>query len=241
MGPQLYRCGNTSRVQRQLGWVSSFNGAATLSLRKLGLSVELRSWICIRFNGAATLSLRKLTSQTEQEMFGTRLQWGRNFIVAETGLSRGEWVAVGLLQWGRNFIVAETYAMPFLLHVGQHASMGPQLYRCGNKSWSRAPFPLITCFNGAATLSLRKRVIATSLALRKSVLQWGRNFIVAETSRMVVEFPLPVQLQWGRNFIVAETGQQRGSHLRESGASMGPQLYRCGNGTLGPIIGSDYD
>ena len=61
-------------------------------------------------------------------------------------------------------------------------------------------------------------------------LQWGRNFIVAETVMFVRSAPWTYQLQWGRNFIVAET--RRGYHrpLRLYYASMGPQLYRCGNG-----------
>ena len=59
------------------------------------------------------------------------LQWGRNFIVAETVTdSSGDGIE-GVLQWGRNFIVAET------LHE--------RCVACG--AWS---------FNGAATLSLRK-------------------------------------------------------------------------------------
>ena len=47
-------------------------------------------------------------------------------------------------------------------------------------------------------------------------------------------------LQWGRNFIVAETDVLYSETIGSGGASMGPQLYRCGNATLGPIIGSDY-
>ena len=108
--------------------------------------------------------------------------------------------------------------------------MGPQLYRCGNP--------------GRAGVTNRLR---TSL-------QWGRNFIVAETSQLNTTLLQADLLQWGRNFIVAETEplmwQRRHNILSFNGAatlslrkrdprnrnkerrhpaSMGPQLYRCGN------------
>ena len=86
------------------------------------------------------------------------------------------------------------------------------------------------CFNGAATLSLRKRDWHGFIRNGEFVLQWGRNFIVAETSRdrrratdgslcfngaatlslrkrssPQAELGVISWLQWGRNFIVAET------------------------------------
>ena len=59
------------------------------------------------FNGAATLSLRKLTILRNGIKEFSSLQWGRNFIVAEMneGEVINEWGDA--LQWGRNFIVAE--------------------------------------------------------------------------------------------------------------------------------------
>ena len=38
-----------------------------------------------------------------------KLQWGRNFIVAEMCPNKKQWVKGFMLQWGRNFIVAEIY------------------------------------------------------------------------------------------------------------------------------------
>ena len=40
------------------------------------------------------------------------LQWGRNFIVAETHLNDLKATLEQVLQWGRNFIVAETRGGP---------------------------------------------------------------------------------------------------------------------------------
>ena len=61
------------------------------------------------------------------------LQWGRNFIVAETrAYGIDAQAGTGTLQWGRNFIVAETLKVSFSVWLFRIASMGPQLYRCGN-------------------------------------------------------------------------------------------------------------
>ena len=46
---------------------------------------------------------------------------------------------------------------------------------------------------------------------------------------LVVGLDYPVALQWGRNFIVAETGEDPVFVDESIEASMGPQLYRCGD------------
>ena len=138
-----------------------------------------------RFNGAATLSLRKLPS----------------VIALNAPLST--------LQWGRNFIVAEICPVNCLSDLRVCASMGPQLYRCGNESTPCPPCPV------------------------RVMLQWGRNFIVAEISRSAISCAVVVNmLQWGRNFIVAEMVPYLSLYGFQSLASMGPQLYRCGNFSL---------
>ena len=58
MGPQLYRCGNELTTQQPAQSHCSFNGAATLSLRK---------YVAWPYAHGAFVEL----------------QWGRNFIVAE--------------------------------------------------------------------------------------------------------------------------------------------------------------
>ena len=87
--------------------------------------------------------------------------------------------------------------------VLKHASMGPQLHRCGKKrEW------LELC--------------------RLKQLQWGRNFIVAESCHLCHGINLLGWLQWGRNFIVAESRGRRLRRPARGQASMGPQLHRCG-------------
>ncbi len=134
------------------------------------------------FNGAATLSLRKFSIMSPET---------RDRI---------------MLQWGRNFIVAEIDKKNHCKTSRRSASMGPQLYRCGNvRLETLQPRRHYRCFNGAATLSLRKcNIWAAHWVLPARTLQWGRNFIVAE---MIAAFQSVIdwtQLQWGRNFIVAE-------------------------------------
>ena len=160
-----------------------------------------------------------------------KLQWGRNFIVAEMVSSLAMATGVRKLQWGRNFIVAEITRISWQGGMGTPlASMGPQLYRCGNKSpgyvmnpdddklqWGRNFIVAETCGSATCTVWFLS-------------LQWGRNFIVAETwlhDRGDVRGVFT--LQWGRNFIVAEIRPIPNQRLRSHSASMGPQLYRCGN------------
>ena len=206
------------------------------------------------------------------------LQWGRNFIVAEIPVTPAPAEPKNMLQWGRNFIVAEIGrfgARPLrppcfngaatlslrkyhpALHLPlqqKRASMGPQLYRCGNGHGSRRIWLRALRFNGAATLSLRKLILFTKYDPSMPLLQWGRNFIVAEIhipqtgpmpalscfngaatlslrkSSTALQPATPLHtLQWGRNFIVAEMSTTRTIQSTQTAASMGPQLYRCGN------------
>ena len=253
MGPQLYRCGNSRACRTLPHRRRCFNGAATLSLRKLeslgyakadgGTLQWGRNFIVAethgagrrsahqssRFNGAATLSLRKRPVGVQEMADGLAasmgpqlyrcgntaprsmiwlriraLQWGRNFIVAETKRAPLCQTTYHLLQWGRNFIVAETGIL------GELGGLVHQL------QWGRnfivAETPQYAAYSTEVTL-----------------LQWGRNFIVAETPDLTLQSPLFEKLQWGRNFIVAETRAGAAVGRGPAPASMGPQLYRCGN------------
>ena len=158
------------------------------------------------FNGAATLSLRKLPLELCHLTLTLELQWGRNFIVAETGclpdLCRchapgfNGAATLSLRKWrpAQNACLSLSCA-----------SMGPQLYRCGNSS-SRRPRANGTCsFNGAATLSLRK---------------WLDQFCDDHSVDVASMGP---QLYRCGNY-----RPNAGLAFKHS-ASMGPQLYRCGN------------
>ena len=109
------------------------------------------------------------------------------------------------LQWGRNFIVAEIDLGKQAPNTETAASMGPQLYRCGN---------LVGMFLGMQVyVSLqwgRNFIVAEIVPIedkngkKTTTLQWGRNFIVAEIAVPKKRQARPELLQWGRNFIVAE-------------------------------------
>ena len=159
-----------------------------------------------------------------------------------------------MLQWGRNFIVAETCQV-FVRHnritlsasmgpqlyrcgnvlprdadrVHEKASMGPQLYRCGNRLLHHRPFRPGVASMGPQLYRCGNPKIACSRAMLSMPLQWGRNFIVAETFSLETQIEYSKKLQWGRNFIVAETGHGDIAVDGLEVTSMGPQLYRCGN------------
>ena len=133
MGPQLYRCGNMSVL--------------VLALNSCTASMGPQLYRCGNM----------LRPSPTCELLSRTLQWGRNFIVAEMldcGIKR--YASSPKLQWGRNFIVAEIAGNRRRLWLISNASMGPQLYRCGNA------LPGFACPCGSNRL------------------QWGRNFIVAE-------------------------------------------------------------
>ena len=132
------------------------------------------------------------------------------------------------LQWGRNFIVAERARPFFLITQMTFASMGPQLHRCGKprqRGGRRAPRDasmgpqLHRCGKGERTgphihpefasmgpqLHRCGKSRRNSVALAYRVLQWGRNFIVAESRSVPWPPTSSGGLQWGRNFIVAES------------------------------------
>ena len=180
MGPQLYRCGNilaglqASEQNRMLQWgrnfivaemraatsryapaEPSFNGAATLSLRKYVRT----SWAIARshgFNGAATLSLRK----------SYRSQWDSRREACFNGAAtlslrkcrhlRGTYAGSQLASMGPQLYRCGNGNNEVSFMITGHASMGPQLYRCGNHSPTAPGSPRRNSFNRAATLSLRK-------------------------------------------------------------------------------------
>ena len=163
MGPQLYRCGN----------------------REIRYIVVCCNGIC--FNGAATLSLRKCPRREHNNPWNARLQWGRNFIVAEIT------VFLRTMTWMPCFNGAATLSLRKCQPVACRTCLRT------------------LCFNGAATLSLRKydgRQLP--LQTKNRMLQWGRNFIVAEIQ------PQPRKTQYGFTSF-------------NGAATLSLRKYRCGS------------
>ena len=154
MGPQLYRCGNAMRGRGSHASRCSFNGAATLSLRKFVIAV--------------------LPYHRDQASMGPQLYRCGNLRI-----------------WGRAI-------------MGDHASMGPQLYRCGNFAVISSRLSHRLGFNGAATLSLRKSTGQRTLRRRNRCFNGAATLSLRKSSSLVVGISSFILLQWGRNFIVAE-------------------------------------
>ena len=108
---------------------------------------------------------------------GPQLYRCGNLTVRYSGLSDE-----GLLQWGRNFIVAETKLSQSREEELYRASMGPQLYRCGNAQLARRHPDTHGASMGPQLYRCGNRLELWHALFAVKWLQWGRNFIVAETS-----------------------------------------------------------
>ena len=184
-----------------------FNGAATLSLRKCGTRKGSSSGTT-SFNGAATLSLRKFLPSSMLSFISRTLQWGRNFIVAET--------------YGRRQAITDQPS----------ASMGPQLYRCGNLLVaSQLVFRLAASMGPQLYRCGNHHVLPTPIHINGASMG-PQLYRCGNTGRHQETPTLNTKLQWGRNFIVAETWVTIRVLTGTDIASMGPQLYRCGNVVL---------
>ena len=158
MGPQLYRCGNWRLTRHWCSHGTRFNGAATLSLRKLPSAFRTNFILRLASMGPQLYRCGNVSGDRKDSR-GIWLQWGRNFIVAETRVfSRSRWSWTGGFNGAATLSLRKPASSAAAAGHGQVASMGPQLYRCGNS---------ILCRDCAAPFR---------------PLQWGRNFIVAETS-----------------------------------------------------------
>ena len=196
MGPQLYRCGNMKTLTIvgldtwlcSLQWGRNFIVAETgcpvrsmscwLSLYRCGLSILPRRFASM---GPQLYRCGNQATEAEDRIGDHWLQWGRNFIVAETqALGRPLEVAHTQASMGPQLYRCGNEEVRRTVQVAKTASMGPQLYRCG-KQYLRPKALLVASFNGAATLSLRKRGASRPDDSGMVLLQWGRNFIVAET------------------------------------------------------------
>ena len=108
MEPRLFSRGNDESPSTRIYLPTRFNGAATFQSRK-----QCHTWhsctACIGFNGAATFQSRKLCLSVIVPPVYSRLQWSRDFSVAETvsAINRIK-AGASVLQWSRDFSVAET-------------------------------------------------------------------------------------------------------------------------------------
>ena len=137
-----------------------------------------------------------------------------------------------MLQWGRNFIVAEIKSTVAYLIAAYTASMGPQLYRCGNHNRTGTSSSTFGCFNGAATLSLRKfgQGLAAPAGCRASMgpqlYRCGNWRATSNAAHSTSSFNGAATLSLRKCSCTVMDS------VDPSPASMGPQLYRCGNWPL---------
>ncbi len=202
MGPQHCCCGNSDRRKGTWAPTGSFNGAAALLLRKsrhqrTSEAVERASMgpqHCCCGNSAAV--------STYSSRF--RLQWGRSIAAAEIGERLTFIYDLKKLQWGRSIAAAEisVFRMPRLtpssLQWGRSIAAAEiewtqEDWDCESLlQWGRSiaaaeigemdkfSGSVITGFNGAAALLLRKFPRRRYLRTTRYRLQWGRSIAAAE-------------------------------------------------------------
>ena len=228
MGPQLCSCGNC------------MNGMRSASVYVASMGPQL-------------CSCGNRVKERQPEYSVCRLQWGRNFAVAETYWLLGEDQAAVLASMGpqlcscgnrrgQHFVCGgggasmgpqlcscgNAFVGPGFCYVGE-ASMGPQLCSCGNGTADWRTLPSTRCFNGAATLQLRKQRLAMTLKVLCTCFNGAATLQLRKLLVGKMDGIRPFLLQWGRNFAVAETEPDTPRSNANAPASMGPQLCSCGN------------
>ena len=206
MGPQLHRCGKQAHVHpatRQRWWLQ-WGRNFIVAERCTRCGPRCGAHPC--FNGAATSSLRKAGPECR--------------IIDDGFASMGP----QLHRCGKR-VGRVVHCLPAV------ASMGPQLHRCGKA------YECVSDHTATTTASMGpqlhrcgKGCTAGRPSPSADRLQWGRNFIVAESNWYVRPPPGPT------SFNGAATSSLRKAYYREAPrgrglrASMGPQLHRCGKG-----------
>ena len=180
MGPQLYRCGNfKARKEAAVNILASM--------------------------GPQLYRCGNVVDKTSEDMEFAALQWGRNFIVAEMSWDYPTCVGVVLASMRPQLYRCGNSAVAGVRATNTSASMRPQLYRCGNICGTCGSRSYRPASMGPQLYRCGNQAMAAAVRTGLSVLQWGRNFIVAE-------------MRFAEH-------QCRRAQV----ASMGPQLYRCRN------------
>ena len=179
------------------------------------------------FNGAATFQLRIEESMRHTKRRIPKLQWSRNFSVADCKSStvrlygliiasmEPQLFSCGLPKAANTSKLIDKASMePQLFSCGllvttdkdqqfESASMEPQLFSCGliNNQWKM--YSLVRA-------SMEPQLFSCGLPMSKAGVK---------ASSM---------LQWSRNFSVADCCLQPSRHCPSKSASMEPQLFSCG-------------
>src|SRR5579885_2921333 len=181
------------------------------------------------------------------------LQWGRDRLIAEMRVPEFlSSVADTVLQWGRDRLIAEITEELYAPAPGVHASMGPRSTDRGNEKRKRQRDALLQASMGPRSTDRGNKLWPTSRC-RSSMLQWGRDRLIAEISvnrayrkpintlqwgrdRLIAEITIcltgnqgRMALQWGRDRLIAEIVRPAGDCSHRSGASMGPRSTDRGN------------
>ena len=108
------------------------------------------------------------------------LQWSRNFSVADCVQKLTQTSITKLTSMEPQLFSCGLLMVPAAGGVAGHASMEPQLFSCGLLTETQNQNHPTQSFNGAATFQLRIVLKDCHLLTATFLLQWSRNFSVAD-------------------------------------------------------------
>ena len=141
---------------------------------------------------------------------GVRLQWGRVLMNAETYAQELAEDIGAMLQWGRVLMNAEPNLRNAAVSESRLASMGPRSHERGNTPHATRNVADV----GVASMGPRSHERGNtenvySATRTRTLLQWGRVLMNAETYLEDSETKPVSKLQWGRVLMNAETRDAR--------------------------------
>ena len=135
------------------------------------------------FNGAATLGLRKAASGFCKDDAWNWLQWSRNFRVAESAECRRKHLAAYSLQWSRNFRVAERTVWTECLRVAKPLQWSRNFRVAERPARARKQVEAdLLQWSRNFRVAESEEAVGTGGPL--PALQWSRNFRVAESPQI---------------------------------------------------------
>ena len=141
MGPQLVRCGMCT-IDGRIDLQSKLQWGRNLFVAECPACMTSWPRTSSSFNGAATCSLRNVTLSPRTPRRDVMLQWGRNLFVAEWGPPHGTAVRGAAASMGPQLVRCGMGPSSLNWIDRCFASMGPQLVRCGmrarRRGWRRS-------------------------------------------------------------------------------------------------------
>ena len=209
--------------------VGSFNGAASMRMRREFTLRLTETFAKSGFNGAASMRMRRVRLTTNPDATSwVKLQWGRIHADAEGHLVPPNLGRVDVLQWGRIHADAEGAGRILCTVRIIGASMGPHPCGCGGEKLIQGMKDPESRFNGAASMRMRR---GNSRSPQPSAL-WRFNGAASMRMRRVCRRATAHSgphrgFNGAASMRMRRAGRKAGWYIAEL-ASMGPHPCGCG-------------